>query len=550
MASHVANIACRHSRPPTEFIQMIFAGVCISCLVPIGAVHVEIPVRYDSNTGLFNARVHVGSPPQQLWATIDSASPWFWMPSASDKKLQGFHEKSSDDDEESGVIDSLKYAEGITVNGYRTTVKVKLGDSEIQHGPFLLVKNRSKQGGGQLNLSSLQGVGMLGLTMRDEEAQLERYQTQRIFNIFSSSEETQLMAKQHSFFKAFWKEHPEVPKTFFLSFTGSQPRMVVGADLDRGADAVDLKILSDSFTRSSELWYAPIRAIGFSLSGTLVWNLDFNQFAWGGYGVPARLDTGTDSIVVSHVLFEQFRNSLVDGQCVQNSKQGMDCPCSPSEIDTIFPWISISFETADTHRFLGFDSGADTRTCIPPSAYVKASGRAGMCSLAIVDGGPYQRFFGREGIVLGVPFFRAVSVGVDVDRHRISIKNVPVLQASVPVDAQTSLSGESSFQVSNGAVSTSMLGELCPCADPKNWWQVGHRFSLWRVVAVLVGTSLLLSYVFIGYSPSAEGMRNQLEQLLGSPSPATTSNAPARQQQETNEPFVQMTGQGQWSGPE
>jgi len=535
---------------------VIAACLSVLCLRLAGALPVEIPVTYDDRKGLFSARVQVGSPAQKLWATIDSASPWFWIPIAAGNKSHGFHPKDSHDKTE--IAAKLDYAEGITVNGYRTSVKVKLGDGEVQNGPLLLVNNISDRNGLQRNLSNLQGVGMLGLTMRDEEAQLERYRTQRIFEIFSSSDRTEARTTLDSFFKAFWEEHPEVPTTFFLSFAGSQPRLVVGADLESGSDAIGLKPLADSFTRASELWYAPIRAIGFSLSGggsgTLLWNLDFNQFQWGSYGAPARLDTATDSIVVSHVLFGHFINNFAEGQCTMNSMRGMDCPCNPSDIDSTFPWISISFETADTYRFLGFDTGADTRACIPPSAYVKTAARNGMCSLAIVDGGPYQRFFGREGIVLGVPFFRAVSVGFDVKRRRISVKNAPLSlsQASIPMDGQISVS---SFQGQSPAAAPAlgMAGEVCPCADPKNWWQVGHRFSFWRVVVVLVGTAILLSYVFVGYSPSAEGIRNQLEGLLGpqgSTSYSNASNAHSHQQ-ETNEPFVQMTGQGgRWSGPE
>merc|ERR1711874_220194 len=49
--------------------------------------------------------------------------------------------------------------------------------------------------------------------------------------------------------------------------------------------------------------------------------------------------------------------------------------------------------------------------------------------------------------------------------------------------------------------------EACPCADPKNWWSTGKRFSAKRVVIVLLGTAGLALYVFFGYSPHAESFR-------------------------------------------
>merc|ERR1712129_155842 len=42
----------------------------------------------------------------------------------------------------------------------------------------------------------------------------------------------------------------------------------------------------------------------------------------------------------------------------------------------------------------------------------------------------------------------------------------------------------------------------CPCADPRNWWSTGKRFSLRRVIVCLVLVALIAAYTFFGYSQS------------------------------------------------
>merc|ERR1712086_502976 len=55
----------------------------------------------------------------------------------------------------------------------------------------------------------------------------------------------------------------------------------------------------------------------------------------------------------------------------------------------------------------------------------------------------------------------------------------------------------------------------CQCADPKNWWSTGRRFSWRRVVLTLIGVAMLLSYIYIGFSPSphAERLRSFLNSV-------------------------------------
>merc|ERR1740129_1102289 len=117
------------------------------------------------------------------------------------------------------------------------------------------------------------------------------------------------------------------------------------------------------------------------------------------------------------------------------------------------PTLSISLEAAANTRFLGFDAGADFSQLVADGKVQKT------CRLAVYDGG-HTSIFGTEGLVLGVPFFRAVGVAQDAERRRIGI-GAPMLGDSLePVEQQ--------------------------CVDPKNWFNTGRRVSLYRVSFVLV----------------------------------------------------------------
>jgi hypothetical protein len=350
--------------------------------------------------------------------------------------------------------------------------------------------------------------------------------------------------------------------------------MVVGADLDHGPDKV--RFLADFFTRRSDMWYTSLRAMGYSMpaaeagssagslfgddkSGAVVWSYDFNQ--WSLDGAPVRLDSGSRDIRVNHYIFERLMANMGDGRCRVNTEQAMECPCDPSTIASDFPWISLSFETYDNFRILGFDIGRDTRVCIPPSAYVfpSAVGEAGMCRLAIVDAGVYQKFFGLEGIVLGAPFFQSVTVGMDLDRHRLAL-GAPLYLGSLPamsgggVATGEAVQFEGSQSAAGMGTSSGSSSEKvhCACADPKNWWNTGRRYSPIRVVLVLVGTAATLLYVFVVHSDTAAGVRSQLDALTGgalaaSPTPGNQGNQPAAPAARQNaggpdRPFVEMTG--------
>lgn len=319
--------------------------------------------------------------------------------------------------------------------------------------------------------------------------------------------------------------------------------MVIGSDLKHGLEAAGLTFVSNIFTERSHMWYTSLRAIGFSMPtgqagtsgvGMTVWNLDFNQFSLAG--APTRLDSGSKNIRVGHLVFERLITNMGDGRCMVNDEEGIDCPCNQAEIESQFPWISLSFETFDNPRILGFDYGYDTRVCIPPSAYVSPAAKSGMCRLAIVDAGMYQKFFGLEGIVLGMPFFQSVQVGIDLERRALAF-GAPLYATprSVPGMSGATLTGEA-VQVEGGQSPVGLGANKaeCPCADPKNWWNTGHRYSAARVTLVLIGTTATLLYVFLVHSQSAQGLRSQMETIMGS-SPPNTSPGPGVSSQRNND---------------
>lgn len=468
---------------------------------------------------------------------------------------------------EADTTDSFSYADGLRVEGTIIEERVKLGNMEVQQGPLLLAQNATQND--EPVARTGKSVGILGLTMANEQTTYSRYRRQSVFDVFGEDRlgEDSGGKKLTSFFKDFWEEHAEIPQTFLLSFGGSKPRMVVGADLEHGPEARGLTFMADIFTTRSNLWYTSLRAIGFSMapqggaaggSGEIVYNLDFNQFSLEG--LPTRLDSGSKNIRVGHLVFERLLANMGDGRCRVNEDEGIDCPCSGgAAIATEFPWISLSFETYDNTRILGFDMGKDMRVCIPPSAYVTALS-AGTCRLAIVDAGLYQKFFGLEGVVLGVPFFKSVSVGMDLARRRLAF-GAPAFPGMPGMSSGGGMTGEA-VQVQAGGMSPQTANAACPCADPKNWWNTGHRYSPTRVAVVLCGTAATLLYVFLAFSPSNEGLRTQLDGIFGgahNPSQVPSAapggpgpggaNRPADRGPQPDRQFVQMTGPP-YGGPE
>lgn len=266
-----------------------------------------------------------------------------------------------------------------------------------------------------------------------------------------------------------------------------------------------------------------MRAIGLSFGKESPyiyrWSQDFNG-AMMPFGAPAHLDSSSVALKLGTVVYTHLVTAL-PGSC-QREAEGTSCSCTPSSIQEDFPSISISFETIDAFRVLGLDSGADTIVCIPPENYATYNPKTKRCNVAILDAGPRHVKWGYEQLVLGVPFFRSVAVVLDVQEGRVGIG--PQLAAG-PIaetdssDAQPSR-GEWSDSIDASIPATPDaigLVQDCKCADPKNWWATGKRFSPRRVIVVLAGVAALGAYIYIAHSPSdtAESIRNFADNLCG-----------------------------------
>jgi len=352
-----------------------------------------------------------------------------------------------------------------------------------------------------------------------------------------------------------------VPKTYRLELGGPRPRLLLGAESHEGPRKEGgVRYLSTIFTARSSRWYASVRAIGLSQgkdSPSLRWNLDFNKHA--PYGAPALFDSGSAALRVGSVVYSRLLSAMPNG-CQRAKTGGTRCPCTAASIQDEFPTISISFEALRTFRVLGLDSGDDTIVCIPPHAYVSYD-RDSHCHVAIVDGGPRHIMFGYEAVVLGVPFFRSAAVVLDVERRALALG--PALSAGPGAAAspsEASSQGPHEWSPDVASVAQPLTAqEICSCADPKNWWSTGKRFSPRRVMVVLVGAAAVGAYIFISHSPSrtAERLRTLANNLAGGPeagssglggAPGAGAVAAGRRQGAVQDrPFVQMSGRG---GPE
>eukprot|EP00439_Symbiodinium_sp_Y106_P053938 s221_g7.t1 len=261
-----------------------------------------------------------------------------------------------------------------------------------------------------------------------------------------------------SFLASLWDKHPEVPRTFRLELGLDRPRLLVGVEGSESSLSGPSKttLLGSTLTQQMPNWYMSMRAIGLSYGKdgpSLRMSFDFNsEFP---FGAAALLDSGATAIRVGTGIWERLMLGMPDG-CRQTDDKAIGCPCEAE-----LPMISISLESMATFRILGLDSGADTILCIPPSAYVSRSKeKKDWCELAIVNAGERHQVQGVEAVVLGLPFFRSAHVLFDASKRVIGVE--PALRPAAP-------------EVSGSEAP-------CACADPKNWWWTGKRFSPKRVV--------------------------------------------------------------------
>lgn len=509
-----------------------------------GDLGMEVEVGPKRVGGLFVAAVEVGTPPQKVWVQIHTAAEVTYIPDTTESKAGGFISKNSS----SAVLgstkqrftfaDGINVAEGFSVQGVLLRETVKIGTLKSTRMPMLLAENFTGR------KTPPAGVGLLGLCIQAETSSRQA----DALNPFS--EESDIIRKDYEVggvIEDFWKQHPEVAKTYLLELGGPKPRLNLGSASSEGPRVEGgFRFLSTTFTSRRSFWYVSVRAIGLSFgkdSPFLQWNRDFN--AGLRFGAPALLDSGSAAIHIGSAVYLELIGSLPGG--CQRETWGTTCPCDPNTIGSVFPSISISFEASTAFRIVGLDSGADVIACMPPEAYVSFDEGLKRCNIAIVDGGPRHKMFTYEAIVLGVPFFRSVSVFLDVEQRRVGIGAPLTVGPPEPTIA---------------------VQDKCLCADPKNWWSTGKRFSPKRVVVVIVGVALLGVYIFVAHSPSrtAEGLRNLAESLWESlrnscdrlfggsaggqslGGAANTGAASGDQRHGTSDrPFIQMAGRG---GPE
>jgi len=501
-----------------------------------------VEVRPRRNTGLYVAKLEVGTPQQTIWAQIHTASPLTLIPESDGTPGSGFslaNSSSANQGEERRFLlpDGLKLYHNFTFMGAKLSETVHIGGKELEQAPLLLARNLSG------DVAPPRGVGVLGLCM-------ESGALPRIFQ--EAVPYTAESANDGAFMGQFWKMHPEVPKTLRLELGGPRPRFVLGDEAVEGPRAEGgFRFLSSTFTALQPKWYVSVRAIGLSQgkeSPFLQWNLDFNLGLPNGS--PTLLDSGTDTIQVGSQVYQQL---LLSMPSCQAERWGTTCDCKPGTISTDFPSISISFEASSAFRIIGLDSGADVIACIPPEAYITYDDKLKRCLVAIVDGGPRHKMFRYEAMVLGMPFFRSMAVVLDVENRRVGL-GAPLTPVSIS-------------PVGGGSTIIGMQEQTCSCADPKNWWSTGKRFSPKRVVVVLVGTALFCAYVFVAHSPSptAQQIRNLAngawEQVcggalgagstsLGGGPPNGAANVASGSRHDApgaDRPFIQMAGRG---GPE
>lgn len=449
----------------------------------------EMPARREP-TGLFSVQVEFGEPPRRSRVVVDTASTWLWV----DRGAAHAAAPSNTSDlaarpEMFGHVKHMRYPRGDVVDGVSGNESVRLGEVETESASWFMAS------GNRTYLSSeLRGEGVLGLAVPFEQDRGPGSFFRPAHRLLDTND------LAGSFFYAFFNEHPEVTASYRLDLGGSEPRVVVGepAAADDG-----LKLLATTFATESSLWYVPLRAMGLSQGSELVWNVDFNRLLVAG--APALLDSGSTAIVLNSAEFAAFFMSLPSSCEMHRASHGIVCPCEKGRIDDDFPSISLSFETTDNWRLLGLDFGADTIMCIPPSLYIHPipgaatsadasdgvdrglGERRSSCSVAIADGGGWEH---QVGVVLGAPFFEAVTVFADVQQRQVGIRDF-------------------------GGTGTRIASGKLLCADPKNWWHTGMRFSLKRCVVVIIGAFAIMAYVYIIYDPSPQAER--LRVTLGCP---------------------------------
>lgn len=481
------------------------AVAALCCCSTAAGLAVEVPLKahrvdgaHGSGAEVLVATLHVGTPPQRILVRIDSASQATFLPGSG-------HGSFNSSNSSSAVISesaTVPFYGGLEVIGKALQDKVTLDTTSVAQAPLLLAQNFS----GKMQPP---GVGVMGLVCLTG--------SQRSSGVPGINEAYRPGNRPGSFLEEFWETHPAVPKQYRLELGGPRPRLLLGAEAAEGPRSQGgVRFLASFFTAQSPMWYVSLRALGLSQGGAespmLRWNHDYN--AGLPSGAPALLDSGSPTIHVGTTIYTSLLAALPSGCERDQSTGATSCACSQSTWQADFPSISLSFESADTFRILGLDSGADLRVCLPAAAYVRYDNVSQRCAVAVVDSGPRRVLYGYETVILGEPFFRSAAVTFDLQRRRVGIGASPGSPNFGPSgDVQVAQGGQWQSSASTAPTGATTAQDPCPCADPKNWWSTGRRFSPRRVVVCLIFITMVAGYVYFGYSPSpfAEQVRHHAE---------------------------------------
>mmetsp|Transcript_19695 Transcript_19695/g.35643 ORF Transcript_19695/g.35643 Transcript_19695/m.35643 type:complete len:543 (-) Transcript_19695:53-1681(-) len=457
---------------------------------------------------LFQADLEIGSPRQTVRVKLDTGSTFSWVPdrvASPDTGLEAnisrpghsttlqLHDKIPSQVTRSFRASGWAAQDTIQLKGESlSAMQGERWPALLQAAPFMLVDNLQDT---QSVASKYGEMGVLGFAVPPPR-------TSSGFSLFGGSkskEEEPLLSPMERLFNQGVDVDAgggvysvaKVAPQFRFSLASPTPHVDIGkCGVDEREDAKEIRAPMGP----DGSWYVLVRAIGVSSpqssssSPEIIGSkgsIDFNSLY--PLGTTALLDSGSSSITVSSRIFQAIKNALPSKyKCdtpneVRKVIECKSCP-EPDKLDTEFPSISISFETADNIRLFGLDFGSDMLICLPPRVFVTPMD-GGQCMLNFLDGSE-----GLAEIVLGVPFFRAVDVVFDTAEHSLW------------------------FTRSNGAqlIKDGPSTAKCNCADPKNWFNTGQRFSSGRVTVVLTLACFIYLCIYIGYSDSADGIRRQV----------------------------------------
>uniref|UniRef100_A0A7S0ZNI0 Peptidase A1 domain-containing protein n=1 Tax=Noctiluca scintillans TaxID=2966 RepID=A0A7S0ZNI0_NOCSC len=487
-----------------------------------------LPVSAQGD-GLFSTRISVGTPPQDLWVTVDSGSSFLWIPERSQLKDMTMFSDTFNPNRSSTVKTGepviFDHDDGPQAEGVEVEDSVSLGDALVPQAPMMLVNFAE---------DTTKRTGILGLVMRRELPPMSVWDP---FGDLTSSP-TVGTPPVGNFFDFFFLANPSVQRTYRLEFGAENPQIVIGDSLEAG-----VRRLASPWPDQTDLWYVAVRAISFTGGSGRDWNWDFNDMF--AYGAPALMDSGSAGIRLSHTLFERAKMAM-PRECVSTVLGNLECAC-PDGVDKAgFPTLSISFESFDNSRYLGLDTGSDHIVCVTPSSYVTQQSKSPVCSVAIIDGGENEKnvLGGVEAIVLGVPVFKATTVTFDWNARVIGVGPHPKSLFDVEADGAPQQltrtewpSTEGGYEAATVVPVKAQTPEKCPCADPKNWWHTGKRLSPPRIALVLAVAFSISVYVFVAHSPNAEWIR----ELAGRGSQNdTVSHRAGAQRLPTNGQFMEM----------